>query len=231
MGLADGLNSEMGKIAHGVWASREGRVVPVDTSIGMGNDAVTIAATVLYADLADSTILVDRYKPQFAAKVYKMFLHCAAKIIVANKGTITAYDGDRVMAVYFGDAKNTQAARTALQLKWAVDEFIQPTLELRYPSTDFRLKHVVGIDTSELFVAKTGVRGNNDLVWVGRAANHAAKLAAMPETHQTYISEDVFNRLRPEVKTHDNRSMWEPATWTQFDGRRIYRSQWGYAFD
>lgn len=85
MGLADGLNSEMGKIAHGVWESREGRVVPVDTSIGMGNDAVTIAATVLYADLADSTVLVDRYKPQFAAKVYKMFLHCAAKIIWRTK--------------------------------------------------------------------------------------------------------------------------------------------------
>ena len=39
-------------------------------------------------------------------------------------------------------------------------------------------KQSVGIDTSELFVARTGIRRANDLVWVGRAANHAAKLSA-----------------------------------------------------
>lgn len=129
MGLRDDLGSEMGKIAHATWASRDGRVVPIDTSIGMGNDAVTIEATVLYADLADSTILVDRYKPQFAAKIYKMFLHCAAKIIVSNGGAITAYDGDRVMAVYLGDLKNTQAVTTGLQLKWAVDNIVLTLIE------------------------------------------------------------------------------------------------------
>jgi class 3 adenylate cyclase len=231
MRLAEGLNSEMGKIAHGVWESRGGRMVPVDTSIGMGNDAVKIEATVLYADLADSTILVDSYKPEFAAKIYKMFLHCAAKIIVANGGTITAYDGDRVMAVYFGTAKNSQAVLTSLQLKWAVDSIVQPTLEKRYLINDFKVKHVVGIDTSELFVAKTGVRGNNDLVWVGRAANHAAKLAAMPETYQTYISEAVFHKMRESLKSHDGRPMWESLAWSQFDGRRIYRSEWGHHFD
>lgn len=231
MGLKDDLGSEVGKILHATWASREGRVVPIDTSIGMGNDAVTIEATVLYADLADSTILVDRFKPQFAAKIYKMFLHCAAKIIVSNGGTITAYDGDRVMAVYIGDRKNTQAVTTGLQLKWAVDTIVQPALAERYSTTDFELRHVVGIDTSELFVAKTGVRGNNDLVWVGRAANHAAKLAALPDTHQTYISAGVFKKAREDMRSHEGRSMWESLAWTEFDGRQIYRSDWSCSME
>lgn len=226
MGLKDDLGSEMGKIAHGTWASRDGRVVPDDASVGMGNDAVTIKATVLYADIADSTILVDRFKPQFAAKIYKMFLHCAAKIIVSNGGTITAYDGDRVMAVYLGEVKNTQAVTTGMQLKWAVDSIVQPALAERYSGTDFKLRHVVGIDTSELFVAKTGVRGNNDLVWVGRAANHAAKLAAMPDAFQTYISTDVFKSMRKDMRAHEGRAMWDPVSWTEFDGRQVYRSDW-----
>jgi class 3 adenylate cyclase len=231
MGFKEGLRSEMGKIAGGAWAEREGRAVPSDSSVSMGNDAVKIDATVLYADLADSTILVDRYKPQFAAKIYKMFLHCAAKIIVANGGTITAYDGDRVMAIYLGDAKNSQATTTALQLKWTVDAIVQPALVERYGATEFKLKHVVGIDTSELFVAKTGVRGDNDLVWVGRAANHAAKLAAMADSHQTYVSQAVFERLRPDVKTCDGHPMWESLAWNEFDGRKIFRSNWGYELD
>jgi hypothetical protein len=48
---------------------------------------------VLYADLADSTKLVDEYQRPFAAEIYKTFLHCAGKIIRAEDGTITAYDG------------------------------------------------------------------------------------------------------------------------------------------
>lgn len=74
----------------------------------------------------------------------------------------------------------------------------------QYPGMGYRLKHVVGIDTSELFVAKTGIRGSNDLVWVGRAANHAAKLSALSDRFQTYISEAVFNKLNSEVKNAPN---------------------------
>lgn len=232
MGLKDDLGSEVGKIVKSAWSERDGLVVPEDTSIRQGNDAVKIEATVLYADLADSTKLVDGHSPAFAAEVYKAFLHCAAKLIRASGGTITAYDGDRVMAVYIGSAKNSSAVRAALKLNYVVSEIIQPALVAQYPSFPYRLRHVVGIDTSDLFVAKTGIRGNNDLVWVGRAANHAAKLSAMPESHQTYISDSVFQKLNSDVKSaRDGRSMWEPLTWSAMNGRRIYRSNWSYEVD
>ena len=56
------------------------------------NDGVNLDATVLYADMADSTALVDKYTKTFAAEIYKTYLHCAAKIITSEGGTITAYD-------------------------------------------------------------------------------------------------------------------------------------------
>lgn len=232
MGLKDDLNSEVGKIMKSVWTERAGVVVPEDNSIGLGNDAVKIEATVLYADLADSTKLVDGHPPAFAAEVYKTFLHCAAKLIRANGGTVTAYDGDRVMAVYIGASKNSAAVRTAMRLNFVVDEVIQPALRAQYPQVPFVLKHVVGIDTSDLFVAKTGIRGSNDLVWVGRAANHAAKLSAMSDRFQTYITEAVFQKLSADVKTsRDGRLLWEALSWSEFDDRLIYRSNWSYVLD
>lgn len=232
MGLKDDLNSEVGKIVKSVWTERVGAAVPEDNSIGLGNDAVKIEATVLYADLADSTKLVDRHSPAFAAEVYKIFLHCAAKLIRANGGTITAYDGDRVMAVYIGASKNSAAVRTAMRLNFVVDEVIQPALRAQYPQIPFVLRHVVGIDTSELFVAKTGIRGSNDLVWVGRAANHAAKLAAMSDRFQTYITDVVFRKLSADVKTsRDGHLLWEALSWSELDGRLIHRSNWSYVVD
>jgi class 3 adenylate cyclase len=93
-----------------------------------------------------------------------------------------------------------------------------------YKTTAYQPKHVVGIDTSSLFVAKTGVRGANDLVWVGRAANHAAKLTALSDSYSTYISEDVYSKLNDTAKFHNGTDMWE--LFYASDYSKLYRSNW-----
>ena len=103
MALVDDLKSQVREILDTKWGSREGKVVPDSDSVKLGNDAVKIKGAVLYADLAESTALVDRFPRWYAAEVYKSFLHCASKIIQAREGVITAFDGDRVMAVFIGD--------------------------------------------------------------------------------------------------------------------------------
>ena len=230
MGLKDELEKHVASIYRAKWDERDGTVVPDDDSVTLGNDAVKLQATVLYADLADSTKLVDGYKPFFSAEMYKTFLHCAAKIIRSEDGFITAYDGDRVMAVYIRELKNTRAVRSALKIHYAVSHIINPAQQAFYTTTGFTLKHVVGVDTSELFVAKTGVRGANDLVWVGRAANYAAKLASLPDPFPTYITKEVHDAIINELKIHtDGRAIWEPVKWNNFDNRIIYRSNWWWS--
>ena len=63
------------------------------------------------------------------------------------------------MAVFIGDSKNTVAARTALKINFAVQEIVNPAILSQYPNAGYSVKHVVGIDTSHLFVARTGIRG------------------------------------------------------------------------
>jgi len=131
------------------------------------------------------------------------------------------------MAVFLGDHKNSSAVRAALKIHDAVANIINPAQQAIYSRTPYNLKHVVGIDTSTLFVAKTGARGANDLVWVGRAANYAAKLASLPDAYATYITQEVYNTAQQNVKTaSDGRAMWEAVRWNTFDDRIIYRSNW-----
>ena len=112
MALRDELSEEVDKIFRTTWSVRDGRDVPESEDLALGNEAVKLDdATVLYADMAASTKLVDGFKWHFPAEIYKCFLYCAARIIRAEGGQITAYDGDRIMAVYIGDWKNTSAAR------------------------------------------------------------------------------------------------------------------------
>ena len=173
MTLGDDLRQIVADIFRREWKAIDGRVVPEPDKIGFANEGVQLDGTVLYADLADSTLLVDTSGPQFAAEIYKSYLHCAAKIITSEGGAITAYDGDRIMAGYLGNFKNQSAARSALKINHAVKQIINPALKTQY-ETEYQASQVVGIDTSPLLVAQTGIRGSKDLVWIGRAANHFA---------------------------------------------------------
>jgi len=231
MGLVDDLKSEVEKIFKGVWEVRDGHVVPESENLTLSNTGVKLKATVLYADLDGSTNLVDQQLPNFAAEIYKTYLVCAARIIKSEGGVITAYDGDRVMAVFIGDYKNTSAARCALKINYAVCEIINPLLKSCYPNNDYSVKQVVGVDTSELMATRTGVRGANDLVWVGRAANYAAKLCSLPSTHATRITKAVYDSMHGSVKSHDGRNMWELVTWTAMNSMEIYRSTWWWNVD
>lgn len=211
MTLKDEIAAYAKKTHDDVWERREGRKVPESEDVRAGTDAVTLDGTVLYADLADSTGMVKSKKDWFAAEVYKNYLYAACRIIKANEGVVTAFDGDRVMGVFLGDSKNTNACKTALQLNWVVKNVLQPAKDAKYTQDTFTYKQRVGIDASPLFIAKTGIRNSNDLVWVGHAANNAAKMAALHSNYPSYITESIFNRIHKSAKTSkDGRDMWQP---------------------
>ena len=130
------------------------------------------------------------------------------------------------MAVFIGEAKNSSAARAALKINYGVQEIINPAIGKMYLSQGYSLKHVVGIDTSELFIARTGIRGANDLVWVGRSANHAAKLSGR-DGPPSQITADVYDRLNRESKfASDGRNMWTSSYSREIGNRLIYTSTW-----
>jgi class 3 adenylate cyclase len=230
VGLADDLKKDVRRIFREEWSKRDGQKVPEAEDLGLDNEAIELEATVLYADLDGSTEMVDNQKWKFAAEVYKTYLHCASKLIRAENGVITAFDGDRVMGVFIGGSKNTNAVRCGLKIKWAVQNIVNPAIGAQYPNKNYKVAHVVGVDTGTLRAARTGVRGANDLVWVGPAANYAAKLSSISEegSYATYITEAVHATMNEEARTTNGNSMWEARTWK---GKTIYRSSWYWRVD
>ncbi len=224
MALGDDLRAEVRKIFQEQWTTVSRGVVPESVDLELRNDAVTLHGTVLYADLDRSTELVDTRKAWFAAEIYKTYLVCAARIIESEGGAITAYDGDRIMAVYTGKKRNDKAVRSALKINFAVRQVINPAIPELYSDSNYAIKQSVGIDTSELFVARTGIRRANDLVWVGRAANHAAKLSARSGP-VSQITGEVYDRLSQSSRVGDTgQGLWSQSVAPEVGNRRIYAS-------
>ena len=220
-------------IAGARWNIRDGRVVPTTEDVALANGGVRLDAVYLYADMADSTGLAREFTRETAAKVIRCYLDATCRVIKANSGEIRSFDGDRVMAIFIGDSKNSGAADCALKIHHAVEKIVRPVVEARLPSLvnkGYRLSHCVGIASGEALVVRGGVRGTNDLVSIGRAPNVAAKLSEIRSTsYRSYTTEEVFNKMNENAKyTGQPRQIMWLSESRQIGGRTetVYKSSW-----
>jgi uridylate cyclase len=230
MALIDDITLEVDDILAEPWDVRDGIVVPETEDVVLAGGAVKLEATMLYADLVDSTSIA-MHNRRIAARLFRSFLASSARIIVERGGYVRSFDGDRVMGVFVGSSKNTSAAKAALNINYVFLEIIKPKLQVKYKVFEdgtYKLGHCVGVDTSEVLVVRSGIRNNNDLVWVGSAPNVAAKLSGLRyDPYNSWITGSVYNSMNEEAKTSDGKPMWEkrinvPA----IPGGVGYRSSW-----
>jgi adenylate cyclase len=233
MAIADDLSTNVQNVISIPWSIRKGQKVPSTEEVALSGGAVELNATFLYADLAKSSKLVNEFDRRVAAKIMKSFIACTCRLIRACNGSITSFDGDRVMGIFIGNTKNSNAARCALHINYAVTKIIRPKFENQYDSiknSDFTINHGVGVDTGTVIAVRAGARGANDLDWVGRPPNLAAKLSDIRESpYNSIISAPVYNKLNDNSKYGDDgkENMWQQRSWNWL-GKQItvYRSNW-----
>lgn len=228
--LTEELEGEINSILAQAWDIRDGQVVPEPETVALAGGAVKLQATFLYSDLADSTGIAMHDK-RIAARLFKAFLAMSTRLIVERGGKIRSFDGDRVMGVFVGDYKCTAATKCALQINYIFRNVIKPKFEARYEvfrNGQYTLAHCTGVDMGEVLTVRSGIRNNNDLVWVGRAPNVAAKLSAFRNTpYHSYITGEVYDLANAEAKVgSDGRDMWEERKWTDGPVERMFRSSW-----
>jgi len=231
--LTDEITAAVTGVVTSDWNIRKGIVVPTTEDIALKNGAVELDAVYLYADMADSTGLARDFRPTTAAKVIRSYLDATCRVINARSGAIRSFDGDRVMAIFVGSSKNSDAAKCALQINYAVTKIVRPIVERNLPSLvtkGYKLKHCVGIASGTSLIVRGGVRGSNDLVSVGRPPNVAAKLSDIRnDPYLTYITSDVFGLLNKVSKYgKDDRLMWDGPYTREVGGEKlsVYKSSW-----
>tara|TARA_Y100000780_G_scaffold221390_1_gene229623 strand:+ start:621 stop:1319 length:699 start_codon:yes stop_codon:yes gene_type:complete len=231
MSVADDIKQNASDTFGSQWTVRDGQVVPNASDLKLSNDAVRFEkATILYADLDQSTDLVATKKWQFAGEVYKTFLYTASRLIRQHCGKIVSYDGDRVMGIFISSSQRNQAVSCALEINYAVKNYLKIEMEKHW-NHDSDIRHVVGIDTSEIRAARTGVRGDNDLVWIGIAANLAAKLTSLSADKATWITKRVYDGLKdPQKLGSQGEDIWHKWKWSQHNDEEIYSSTYWRAF-
>lgn len=213
------------------WDVRDCTVIPDTESVALKNGAVKLDATFLYADLAGSSKLAQVCPWETTAKIIRAYLDCATRLIIAWGGEIKSFDGDRVMGVFIGGQKNTNATLCAREIDYTVEKIIGPKAKEHFKSireNAISIRHAVGIDTGLSRAVRAGIRANNDLIWIGRPPSYAAKLSdirAYP--YAVYISAASYKMLADKAKFIDDLNIWEKAAFT-FAGtaETVYRTKY-----
>jgi class 3 adenylate cyclase len=217
MAILDTLTSELENILRTSWEEREGTVIPDTKDIALKNGAVKLNATFLYADLAGSTMLAKICPWKTTAKIIRCYLDVAVRLIRDNGGEIRSFDGDRVMGVFIGGSKNTNAVTCARKIDWVVTNLINPKVKKEFASiraNNIKIKHCIGVHTSDARAVRAGIRGNNDLIWIGDAPSFAAKLSDIRNyPYEVYISKKCYNNMLNSAKTGSN-AVWNSTSVT-----------------
>lgn len=116
MGIEADTTSGIQSVLAEAWAISKGVAVPKTDAIVMKNGGRRVDATYVYADLAESTWLAQNIKDEIAGKVIRVYLNAAARLLRHFEGEIRSFDGDRVMAIFMGKSKNTDAVRAAFAI-------------------------------------------------------------------------------------------------------------------
>lgn len=229
----DNLKNDVQGIIDEPWDLRVGRVVPSSADIALAGGAVELEATMLYADLANSSRIAKEFDRRVAARILKSFLATTSRLVRSHGGSIVSFDGDRILGVFVGDNKNSTAVKCALQIEYVVQNIIRPKFETKYEAVrnaSFSIEHGCGIDTGEILVVRAGARGDNDLIWIGRAPNLAAKLSDLRYSpYRTVITASVYNKLNDSSKFGGDpkQNIWESYSWTFLNQQiSLYRSSW-----
>jgi class 3 adenylate cyclase len=225
------LQTMVANYMAGTYETVQTASVPAPEDVPLGNKAKVLTATALFIDIRQSSDITNTFRRQTAAKMLKSYFDGAVRIIRHNGGDVRSFNGDGMLALFVGKSQRNDAVRAAMQVKWFVRHVLAPKFNdffdrdaARGQRLDFAIG--CGIDYGDIYAVKVGIRGTNDVAWVGRCTNTAAKLANVLRTPRNVgVTRAVYKALNKDRKYSKGKLMWSDEKFARFGGvQRAYRT-------
>ncbi len=207
--------------------------VPTPEDIPLGNNAAEFEATVLFIDVRQSSDITNAFRRQTAAKMMKAYFVGAVNIVNRNQGFVRSFNGDGMLAIFRGDSRHDNAVKAAMQIKYFVDEVLEARFRRYFANNQTAVGNALGfdvgmgIDDGTIYAVRVGIRGTNDVAWVGRATNTAAKLSNVAvRPANVAVTDAVLGKLSGDRLHAGQNYMWSGGIEREFGGveRTVYMS-------
>ena len=142
--------------------------------------------TVLFADLADSTSLVEELGEEDYSEVLSTYHAICNETVRGRGGVVAQYLGDGIVC-YFGYPHATE--NDAIRAVTAALQFLDHLESTRLPSANVSIRSRVGIATGPVVFSGTKTHFGEDAV--GACLNKASRLQALADEGKVIVCEDT----------------------------------------
>ena len=162
------------------------QIVAGKQSLALGGERRTI--TVLFADVASFTSLVERLPPEQVVAILNQLFTILTEIVFRHGGTVDKFIGDCVMA--FWGAPNDQPDHAERAVAAAEDmlRWLEVGNEAWQTQYGVNIQLAIGVHTGEAVVGNFGSEARMEYTCIGDTVNVAARLEALARPQQILAS-------------------------------------------
>lgn len=158
--------------------------------------------TVLFADIRNFTLLVQKVEPAELRKFLNRFFDLFADAVYLHRGTLDKFMGDAAL-VYFGSpvsiAQPKQVAvTTAVEIVHRFEEMRKIWIDRHLCFKEIGLG--IGISHGEMFLGNVGSSRRFDYTVIGTDVNIAQRLANDAQSGEILITKKVYNAVSGEYQ-------------------------------
>lgn len=168
----------------------------------LGSRTAKLDGASFFADLAGFTKLVSAAKDDSAKRELLRVLHAVRRemrqvVRTECEGDHIQYQGDRIQGLYYEAAATAPYICKAVEAGATMQSVIKICCE-EFP-TLANVGMTVGIDLGRVLVSQLGLRGNRDVVVLGKSTAGASALQDSAAEGEMRISTEVFDKLEPDL--------------------------------
>ncbi|HUT55550.1 MAG TPA: adenylate/guanylate cyclase domain-containing protein [bacterium] len=157
--------------------------------------------SILFADIADFTSLIERLEPQEAADLINEYFDAMTEVVFKYKGTVDKFIGDAVMGIFGAPISYGNDAELAL---FSAIEMMQ-AMERINAGNDGRKKFNIriGINTGVVLSGYMGSKQRIEYTVLGDPVNVAARLQHIAEPKAILVGADTYAHVKGIFKFND----------------------------
>ncbi len=207
-----------------------GRVIPQVGDLLLG-EARKFGLVVMHVDMNNFKRLSGGLSNEQKLRLLNIYLSELTHIIKDYDGSVEKYVGDGITSMFGAGKDKKQAVSDAIgcaltiltEIKYVINKYLE---EIDLPIFTCS----IGMDYGNIWVARTGVKGMNQLTLVGNTASIAKQLEELSGHHQIFLGGDVYSGLPPRRQSFCKKQPDKNFVWQWNNGKRYtfyhYVAQW-----
>lgn len=147
----------------------------------------------VYVDLASSTKINIQEKKDLAAHIFDSYIKAVTKIFTEYQSKYIDIQGDGGFALFDGENSINRALVAAVTIKTLLSrqaQYFSEFVNSKLNNTNLSVR--IGIHKGNILAKKSGIRGENEIIWLGDAVSVASKICNLKFYENNQFQSDTI---------------------------------------